>query len=54
MLTNNPSHNIHCMKCKQKQPTNNAEIVTMKNGRKRIKGECSICGTKVSKILGKT
>ena len=32
----------------------NPQIVTMKNGRKALKGSCSTCGTGMYKILGKS
>jgi hypothetical protein len=43
----------YCVKCKQKRQMNNASEVTMKNGRKAMKGVCSVCGTGMYKILGK-
>jgi hypothetical protein len=43
----------YCMKCKKKQEMVKTEPVTMKNGRKALKGKCSVCGTGMYKILGK-
>lgn len=43
----------YCMKCKQKREMVKTEQVTMKNGRKALKGKCSVCGTGMYKILGK-
>ena len=43
----------YCMKCKQKTEKVKTEEVTMKNGRKALKGKCSVCGTGMYKILGK-
>ena len=43
----------HCMKCKEKREMKDTEEVTMKNGRKAMKGICTTCGTKMFKILGK-
>ncbi|MEN6570905.1 MAG: DUF5679 domain-containing protein [Anaerolineaceae bacterium] len=43
----------YCMKEKKKQPMVNVETVTMKNGRKALKGKCAVCGTGMYKILGK-
>ena len=41
-----------CMKCKAKKEIQEAKEVTMKNGRKALKGKCA-CGTGMYKILGK-
>ena len=40
------------MKCKEKREMKNTQEVTMKNGRKAVKGVCAVCGTKMFKILG--
>lgn len=41
-----------CVKCKANRVMNNAKEVTMKNGRKAMKGVCAKCGTGMYKILG--
>ena len=43
----------YCMKCKKQQTVKDGETVTMKNGRKALKGKCTVCGTSVYKMLGK-
>ena len=43
----------YCMKCKKSVPITNPEETTMKNGRKAVKGKCSVCGTGIYRILGK-
>ncbi len=43
----------YCMKCKQKREMKDTLTVTMKNGRKALKGKCTVCGTGMYKILGK-
>ena len=43
----------YCVKCGQKRNMKNAKQVTMKNGRKAIKGSCEKCGTGMYKITGK-
>jgi len=43
----------YCVKCKKKVEVKDGQEVTMKNGRKALKGKCSVCGTGVYKILGK-
>jgi len=42
-----------CMKCKvNDREMIDQEEVTMKNGRKAMRGKCAVCGTKMFKILG--
>lgn len=43
----------YCVKCKSMTEIKNPEEVTMKNGRKAMKGTCPVCGTKVFRITGK-
>jgi len=43
----------YCLKCKAKKDMGKAQVVTMKNKRKAVKGVCPDCGTKMFKILGK-
>ena len=43
----------YCVKCREKREVKNAEEVTTDKGLRRLKGQCSVCGTNVSKILGK-
>jgi len=40
------------MKCKKQQVVKDGTIVTMKNGRKALKGKCSVCGTAVLQDAG--
>ena len=40
------------MKCKKKQTIKDAKDVIMKNGKPAKQGPCSVCGTKVFKIVG--
>jgi len=42
----------YCLKCKTKKGMKDAEKITMKNGRKAMKGKCLDCGTGMFKILG--
>ena len=44
----------YCVKCKAKREMVDAQEVTMKNGRKAVKGKCPDCGTAMFKILGKS
>lgn len=43
----------YCVKCKKKQEIQGAKEVTLKNGKKAIKGSCPTCGTGMFKITGK-
>jgi RNase P subunit RPR2 len=43
----------YCVKCKSKKTMADSKEVTMKNGRKAVKGKCPDCGTGMYKILGK-
>ena len=40
----------YCVKDKQKVEVQNAQQITMKNGRPAIQGTCPDCGTKIFKI----
>jgi hypothetical protein len=43
----------YCVKCKAKSGMDEAERVTMKNGRPAMKGKCETCSTGMYKILPK-
>ena len=43
----------YCMKCKSNKEMVDTQEVTMKNGRKAVRGKCSVCKTNMYKILGK-
>jgi len=45
----------YCVKCRDKagREMKDAQVVTMKNGRKAAKGTCVECGTGMYKILSK-
>lgn len=43
---------MYCVKCRQKRDAENAEQVTMKNGKSAMKGKCSVCGTGMYRIGG--
>lgn len=43
----------YCMRCKRKREMKNPQPVRMKNGRKALKGKCSVCGTGMYQITGK-
>ena len=43
----------YCVKCKAKKEIKDGAEVTMKNGRKAMKGKCPSCGTGMFRILGK-
>ena len=41
----------YCVKCKSKKEMKDTQNVTMKNGRKAMKGKCATCGTGMYKIM---
>ena len=43
----------YCLKCKVKKEMKDTSEITMKNGRKAMKGKCPDCATGMFKILGK-
>lgn len=43
----------YCVKCKCKREVKNSKEVKTSKGLRRLSGECSVCGTNVSRILGK-
>lgn len=43
----------YCLKCHQKREIKFPRTVTLKNGRRAEQGVCPVCGTKMSRILGK-
>ena len=43
----------YCVKCKYKREMKDPKEVTMKNGRKAMKGICPECGTGMYRIMGK-
>jgi len=42
----------YCVKCKKKREIKNPTSVTMKNGRKAVRGTCPVCGIKMFRIGG--
>jgi len=42
----------YCVKCRAKKEVSNPEQITMKNGKKALRGTCPDCGTKVFRIGG--
>ena len=43
----------YCVKCKEKREMKDVKIVEIKPGRPAAKGNCSVCGTGMYKILSK-
>jgi len=41
----------YCVKCKAKKEMKDTQEVTMKNGRKAMKGKCTSCDTGMYKIM---
>ena len=44
----------YCVKCKKKTEMLNAREVTMKNGRRAMRGACAVCGTTLNRIGGRS
>ena len=42
---------VYCVKCKEKREMKDAHEITMKNGKPAMQGQCSVCGTKLTRIL---
>ena len=42
----------YCFKCRTKREMKDPQEVTLKNGRKAVRGTCPVCGTKMFKIGG--
>jgi hypothetical protein len=40
----------YCVKCRAKREIQNAQAITMKNGRPATQGSCPVCKTKVFRI----
>ena len=40
----------YCMKCKAKREIKDPETVTMRNGKKAVKGVCPVCGRGMYRI----
>ncbi len=41
----------YCVRCKAQRELQDVKEITMKNGRRAMKGKCVKCGTQVFKIL---
>lgn len=41
----------YCVKCKATRTVNEAQVVTVKNGKQALKGKCPVCGTTMMKFL---
>jgi hypothetical protein len=51
MTSQTTTDEAYCVKCKTKREIKNAHEETMDNGRRALKGECSVCGTKLTRFL---
>lgn len=41
----------YCVKCKTKREVQNGREETLENGRRALRGQCSVCGTNIMKFL---
>jgi hypothetical protein len=51
MATQETAQEAYCVKCKEKREVKNAHEETLDNGRQALKGECAVCGTKLTRFL---
>lgn len=51
MAEKETSQEAYCVKCKTKREVTNAHEETMENGRRALRGECGVCGTKLTRFL---
>ncbi len=51
-IEEDPMAQAYCVKDKQKVEIQNAQQITMKNGKPAVQGTCPICGGKVFRIGG--
>ena len=43
-----------CLRCRVKTPMKKAVAVTLANGSEAMQGDCSVCGTRMSRIMKRT
>ncbi len=43
----------YCVKCRQKREVKNESETVNAKGLRMLKGQCTVCGTNMSRILGK-
>ena len=46
------TYNGYCVKCREKRDFE-GEVTELKNGSKAAVGQCSVCGTKMTRMLPK-
>jgi RNase P subunit RPR2 len=44
----------YCLKCRSTRQIKNAELQTLKNGRRAVQGTCPQCGTKMYRMVAAT
>ncbi len=47
------SGEVYCVKCREKRQVTDAVVEENDKGRRFAKGTCPVCGTKVTRIMGK-
>ena len=50
LMTSAASDQIYCFKCRSKTDTLEAQEVVLKNGRPAVTDQCTVCGTKKSRM----
>ena len=51
MTAGTTTQEAYCVKCKTKREMKNTHEEKLENGRRALKGECSVCGTKLTRFL---
>ncbi|MGI5835837.1 MAG: DUF5679 domain-containing protein [Chloroflexota bacterium] len=41
----------YCLKCRGQREIKEPKLITMSNGRPAMQGTCSVCGTKMTRIV---
>jgi hypothetical protein len=41
----------YCVKCRQKRSIKDGKVEKTKSGRSMVKGDCPVCGTKVTRFI---
>jgi hypothetical protein len=46
-----PGQEGYCVKCRAKREIKNPQEAKMDNGRRAVRGQCSVCGTNITRFL---
>lgn len=51
MTQHEQAQEAYCVKCKTKREIKDGHVETLDNGRRALKGQCSVCGTNLTRFL---